>query len=263
MTRLVTSWFPTTRTSDLEVGKPAPDWFEGWVKCCSYSPCYQGKHPFLNFSHLLQFVFSVVLKVSSVSNVDLAEFMTSYNAKIKLNVANDIHISSSCNWHVWSKVIMLLCFAFHQLLDYLINLPHIAFTRKKCWSCNRKCYPDLISIRLKKNHFWDSVAWSFQAPALTALDMRACDFNERCVPILGRALKLGSPLTVLHLENTYLAGRSLTILGKLTGLLCIASCNATLFHLILQERSCLCISVSLKGIQTHCDAEVNHSMLIV
>ncbi|KAL5008862.1 hypothetical protein ScPMuIL_014443 [Solemya velum] len=51
-----------------------------------------------------------------------------------------------------------------------------------------------------------------RAPSLTFLDARNCDLNERYVPIIGRALKLGCFLTTLHLENTYISGRPLVIL---------------------------------------------------
>jgi len=54
----------------------------------------------------------------------------------------------------------------------------------------------------------------FQTPSLTFLDARSCDINERLLPFLGRALKMGCFLKILHLENTYLSGRALVILGK-------------------------------------------------
>ena len=54
----------------------------------------------------------------------------------------------------------------------------------------------------------------FQTPGLTFLDARSCDINERLIPILGRALRMGCFLQILHLENTYLSGRALVILGK-------------------------------------------------
>ena len=57
-----------------------------------------------------------------------------------------------------------------------------------------------------------------QTPCLTTLDLRNCDMNDRSIPIFGRALKLGSHLTVLHMENMYLSGRSLIILGTVSAM---------------------------------------------
>ncbi|XP_071160920.1 protein phosphatase 1 regulatory subunit 37-like [Mytilus edulis] len=60
---------------------------------------------------------------------------------------------------------------------------------------------------------WQSCAKMVRkTPALTFLDARSCDINERSLPIMGRALRMGCFLKILHLENTYLSGRSLVIL---------------------------------------------------
>ncbi|CAC5402905.1 PPP1R37 [Mytilus coruscus] len=60
---------------------------------------------------------------------------------------------------------------------------------------------------------WQSCARMVRkTPALTFLDARSCDINERSLPIMGRALRMGCFLKILHLENTYLSGRSLVIL---------------------------------------------------
>ncbi|XP_067682875.1 protein phosphatase 1 regulatory subunit 37-like isoform X2 [Haliotis asinina] len=68
-----------------------------------------------------------------------------------------------------------------------------------------------------------------RTPHLVHLDMRNCDLNERSIPIIGRALKLGSTLTVLHLENISLSGRALIIL------VAALKMNETLLELFLAD----------------------------
>lgn len=52
-----------------------------------------------------------------------------------------------------------------------------------------------------------------KTPSLSHLDARGCELNnDHIIPVLGRSLKMGSNLTVLHLEYTYLSGRPLVIL---------------------------------------------------
>ncbi|XP_071081394.1 protein phosphatase 1 regulatory subunit 37-like isoform X1 [Haliotis cracherodii] len=68
-----------------------------------------------------------------------------------------------------------------------------------------------------------------RTPHLIHLDMRNCDLNERSIPIIGRALKLGSTLTVLHLENISLSGRALIIL------VAALKMNETLMELFLAD----------------------------
>ena len=65
--------------------------------------------------------------------------------------------------------------------------------------------------------------------------------NDRSIPIFGRALKLGSHLTVLHMENMYLSGRSLIILGTASAVFVSVCLN------------CLCAQhcISWHGIPVH------------
>lgn len=51
-----------------------------------------------------------------------------------------------------------------------------------------------------------------KTPSLSYLDARGCELNDHIIPVLGRSLKMGSNLTVLHLEYTCLSGRPLVIL---------------------------------------------------
>ncbi|XP_045172941.2 protein phosphatase 1 regulatory subunit 37-like [Mercenaria mercenaria] len=51
-----------------------------------------------------------------------------------------------------------------------------------------------------------------RTPCLTFIDARNCDLNERVIPIMGRALRMGCFLQRLHLQNAGLAGRALVIL---------------------------------------------------
>lgn len=73
-----------------------------------------------------------------------------------------------------------------------------------------------VNISFNKNisiRGWQSCARMIRkTPCLTFLDARSCDINERLLPFLGRALKMGCFLKILHLENTYLSGRALVIL---------------------------------------------------
>lgn len=54
-----------------------------------------------------------------------------------------------------------------------------------------------------------------QTCCLEELEARNTTLNEVSMPILGRALKVGSQLQVLKLENCSLSGRPLIILGEL------------------------------------------------
>ncbi|KAL4238283.1 hypothetical protein ACF0H5_002995 [Mactra antiquata] len=51
-----------------------------------------------------------------------------------------------------------------------------------------------------------------KTPCLTFIDARNCDLNERLIPIMGRALRMGCYLQRLHLQSTGLSGRALVIL---------------------------------------------------
>ena len=53
-----------------------------------------------------------------------------------------------------------------------------------------------------------------QTPCIEQLDARNTGLTEQVMPMLGRALRLGSQLTVLHLESAILSGRPLMILGN-------------------------------------------------
>ena len=53
-----------------------------------------------------------------------------------------------------------------------------------------------------------------QTPCIEQLDARSTGLTEQVMPMLGRALRLGSQLTVLHLEAAILSGRPLMILGE-------------------------------------------------
>lgn len=57
--------------------------------------------------------------------------------------------------------------------------------------------------------------FSLQTCCLEELEARNTTLNEVSMPILGRALKVGSQLQVLKLENCNLSGRPLIILGEL------------------------------------------------
>ena len=54
---------------------------------------------------------------------------------------------------------------------------------------------------------------SLQTPCIEQLDARNTGLTEQVMPMLGRALRLGSQLTVLHLESAIISGRPLMILG--------------------------------------------------
>ncbi|XP_074662290.1 uncharacterized protein LOC141914863 isoform X2 [Tubulanus polymorphus] len=51
-----------------------------------------------------------------------------------------------------------------------------------------------------------------KTPCLESLDARNCIFTEQSMPFIGRSLRMGSHLSILHLENSNLSGRSLYIL---------------------------------------------------
>ncbi|CAH1792889.1 unnamed protein product, partial [Owenia fusiformis] len=51
-----------------------------------------------------------------------------------------------------------------------------------------------------------------KTPCIEFLDARNCVFTEQTMPMLGRAIRMGSALTILHLENANLSGRPLLIL---------------------------------------------------
>lgn len=68
-----------------------------------------------------------------------------------------------------------------------------------------------------------------RTPSLKYLDMRGCELNDRTIPLFGRALKLGCHLTILHMENMALAGRTLVIL------VAALKMNETLQELFLAE----------------------------
>ncbi|GFR95926.1 protein phosphatase 1 regulatory subunit 37 [Elysia marginata] len=68
-----------------------------------------------------------------------------------------------------------------------------------------------------------------RTPCLKYLDMRGCELNDRTIPLFGRALKLGCHLTILHMENMALSGRTLVIL------VAALKMNETLQELFLAE----------------------------
>ncbi|GAB1603690.1 protein phosphatase 1 regulatory subunit 37-like isoform X1 [Argonauta hians] len=51
-----------------------------------------------------------------------------------------------------------------------------------------------------------------KTPSLHYLDARGCQLNDRIITIFGRSLKLGSNLTILHLENTSITENCLLVL---------------------------------------------------
>lgn len=54
-----------------------------------------------------------------------------------------------------------------------------------------------------------------QSPQLEVLDVRGILFVENYMPVLARALRCGSVLRILHMENCNISGRNLLILGEL------------------------------------------------
>ena len=52
-----------------------------------------------------------------------------------------------------------------------------------------------------------------QTPCLEHFEARGCPISEQMMPFVGRALRLGSMVTTLHLENAIMSGRPLMILG--------------------------------------------------
>ncbi len=54
-----------------------------------------------------------------------------------------------------------------------------------------------------------------QTSCLQYLDLRNTGLNEQILLIMGRAMRLGSHLVTIHLENAGLYGRRLAILGNL------------------------------------------------
>lgn len=78
------------------------------------------------------------------------------------------------------------------------------------------------------------------------MDARNCDLNERVIPIMGRALRMGCFLQRLHLQSTGLSGRALVILGN------VLSINHrqnerilrfTVRRKIINCNSCICIVI--------------------
>lgn len=60
-------------------------------------------------------------------------------------------------------------------------------------------------------NLFDPFCW--QTPCLEYLDIRNTLWTEQSLPLLGRSLRLDCCLTVLHMENANLSGRSLFLLG--------------------------------------------------
>jgi hypothetical protein len=54
----------------------------------------------------------------------------------------------------------------------------------------------------------------FQTACLDALEARGCSFNDPAMTMIGRSLRLGSVVKILHLENCFLSGRPLMLLGR-------------------------------------------------
>jgi hypothetical protein len=53
----------------------------------------------------------------------------------------------------------------------------------------------------------------FQTACLDVLEARGCSFNDPAMTMMGRSLRLGSVVKTLHLENCFLSGRPLMLLG--------------------------------------------------
>ena len=47
------------------------------------------------------------------------------------------------------------------------------------------------------------------------LEARGCSFNDPAMTMIGRSLRLGSYIRILHLENSFLSGRPLMLLGMM------------------------------------------------
>jgi hypothetical protein len=67
------------------------------------------------------------------------------------------------------------------------------------------------------------------------LEARGCSFNDPAMTMIGRSLRLGSVVKILHLENCFLSGRPLMLLGmcKLAAALdwrCRLSCNQWMYY---------------------------------
>ena len=78
----------------------------------------------------------------------------------------------------------------------------------------------------------------YQTNCLEQLDAKCCTVIEQAMPFLGRALRLGSQLTVLHLENSVYSGRTLMILGKFIFPMCMrvsffGLCNISVLRLVV------------------------------
>ncbi|VDN06013.1 unnamed protein product [Thelazia callipaeda] len=69
------------------------------------------------------------------------------------------------------------------------------------------------------------------APSIQYLDLRYTSLSDRSFPVLSRALRSQSSLTVLHLENVSLAGKNLILIG------CALKENTTLRELYLGENN--------------------------
>jgi len=61
-----------------------------------------------------------------------------------------------------------------------------------------------------------------QAACLEMLEARGCSFNDPAMTMIGRSLRLGSFLRILHLENSFLSGRPLMLLGTMS---CVECCS--------------------------------------
>ena len=54
----------------------------------------------------------------------------------------------------------------------------------------------------------------FQTSCIKQLDARCCTVLDQVMPVLGRAIRMGAQVAVLHLENSVASGRPLMILGR-------------------------------------------------
>ena len=54
-----------------------------------------------------------------------------------------------------------------------------------------------------------------KTPCLEILEARGCSFNDPAMTMIGRSLRLGSHVRILHLENCFLSGRPLMLLGTM------------------------------------------------
>jgi len=61
----------------------------------------------------------------------------------------------------------------------------------------------------------DYLVMCLKTACLEMLEARGCSFNDPAMTMIGRSLRLGSYVRILHLENSFLSGRPLMLLGMM------------------------------------------------